>query len=284
MTTESPEGLLGRAALLGIYEKALAGADWAARCEAAATAGYGFIELSVDDSPERLARLAWTAMERSAVRQTAADAGVRIGTIVLSAHRAFPWGSASASVRARADQLAADSIGLAADLGADRVQIAGYFAFEGPRHAQARDCFIDGVRRAADTAARRGVRLAIENMDGIDVLTAADATALVRDIDRDIVRLYPDIGNFAGNDLDAAAELREALPYADAVQFKDALLGDFRRVPFGNGLVDWKAVFDVLAEDQWRGPVSIEMWNDDEDPQMASDALAWLREASAVCG
>ncbi|MFF2387201.1 L-ribulose-5-phosphate 3-epimerase [Agromyces sp. NPDC058104] len=266
------------ATAVGIYEKALAGEDWAANCEQAASAGYSFVELSVDDSPERLARLTWSKSTRRKVRQTAASAGVHVGTIVLSAHRSFPWGSADSAVRQRADELAAQAIDLAADLSADRVQIAGYFAFDGPRHNRARDCFIHGIQRAADVAETRAIRLAIENMDGSDVISASDAIALIRDIDRENVRLYPDLGNFAGNGLDAARELRAALPWADAVQLKDAKRGAFRRIQFGDGLVDWPAAIRVLLADSWHGPISIEMWNDSKDPELAGAALNWLQD------
>lgn len=276
MTASQGGRLLAEAAALGIYEKALAGDSWADRCAAAAAAGYGFIELSVDDSPQKLARLNWSSSEQHRMRQTAAAAGVRIGTIVLSAHRVYPWGSADDATREIADQLASRAIDLAAGLGAERVQLAGYFSFEGPRHEQARDCYIEGARRAAHLAEHRGVRLAIENMDGTDVLSATDATALIHDIDREVVRLYPDVGNFAGNGLDAAAELRAVLPLADAVQLKDARLDDFRRVPFGDGLVDWPAVFAELRDADWTGPLSVEMWNDDGDAAMAYDARLWL--------
>lgn len=279
MTPATGARLLGEAGALGIYEKALSGTDWAARCSAAAAGGYGFIELSVDDSAPKLARLEWSATDRRSVRETAAAAGVRVGTIVLSAHRTFPWGSADEGLRARADCLAARAIELAADLGADRVQLAGYFTFEGPRHARARECFIAGVRRAAEAAEQRGIRLAIENMDGADVLSATDATLLVREIDREVVRLYPDVGNFAGNGFDAVVELRAVLPFAEAVQLKDAKRGEFRRVPFGTGLVDWPAVLHLLNEVGWTGPVSVEMWNDEGDPSMAAEALTWLRAA-----
>lgn len=118
-------------------------------------------------------------------------------------------------------------------------------------------------------------------MDGTDVLSAADAISLIRDIDRASVRLYPDVGNFAGNGLDAAAELRAVLPHAEAVQLKDARLGEFRRVPFGDGLVDWPAVLRVLTHAEWAGPVSVEMWNDDGDQALAGEALRWLRGAAA---
>lgn len=45
---------------LGIYEKALPAAlDWPQRFEMAAGLAFDFIEISVDESPERQARLRW---------------------------------------------------------------------------------------------------------------------------------------------------------------------------------------------------------------------------------
>lgn len=261
---------------IGVYEKALSGNTWDERFRQATAAGYDFVELSVDSSPQKLERLSWSEKERSELRQYAADAGSCVGTIVLSAHRDFPWGSPEASIRHRADELASDAIRLAHDLGADCVQIAGYFVFDGARDAQVRDRFIEGMHLAATIANEQGITLAIENVDGQDVLSATDGIALLTDIDVPDVKLYIDVGNYAGNELDVAAELMKALPYAYAVQFKDALPGAFRRVPFGDGVVPWSEVLASLEASEFYGPVSVEMWNDDEDPTMAADALRWF--------
>ena len=52
---------------VGIYEKALPkDLSWAQRFEAASHAGYDFLEMSVDETPERMARLDWTLGERLA--------------------------------------------------------------------------------------------------------------------------------------------------------------------------------------------------------------------------
>ncbi|QPZ38332.1 L-ribulose-5-phosphate 3-epimerase [Paramicrobacterium chengjingii] len=265
---------------IGLYEKALSGRTWADRFRQATTAGYDFVELSIDSSPQKLERLSWSERERSTLRQYAADAGSRIGTIVLSAHRDFPWGSPEASIRHRADELARDAIGLARDLGAHCVQIAGYFVFDGQRDENVRDKFIEGMRVAAAIADEQGITLAIENVDGQDVLSASDGIALLADIDVPDVKLYIDVGNYAGNRLDVVEELTTALPYAYAVQFKDARPGVFRRVPFGDGVVPWPEVLAVLEASELRGAVSIEMWNDDEDPAMVADALRWFESVT----
>ncbi|WP_166979191.1 L-ribulose-5-phosphate 3-epimerase [Paramicrobacterium fandaimingii] len=261
---------------IGVYEKALSGTTWSERFRQATNAGYDFVELSVDSSPSKLERLSWSEGERTELRQCAADAGSRIGTIVLSAHRDFPWGSPEASIRRRADDIARGALGLARDLGAECVQIAGYFVFDGPRDDNVRGRFTDGMRAAASIADELGITLAIENVDGQDVLSAADGIALLADIDKPDVKLYIDVGNYAGNSLDVVEELTVALPYAYAVQFKDARPGAFRRVSFGDGVVPWREVLAALEACEFRGSVSIEMWNDDEDPTMAADALRWF--------
>ena len=46
--------------LLGLYEKALpASMDWMERLSAAKELGYDYVEISIDETDERLARLDW---------------------------------------------------------------------------------------------------------------------------------------------------------------------------------------------------------------------------------
>ena len=65
---------------VGLYEKALPPAlAWEERLAAAGQAGYDFIEISIDESDECLARLDWPAAERTALRRAIADTGVLRG-------------------------------------------------------------------------------------------------------------------------------------------------------------------------------------------------------------
>ncbi len=55
---------------VGLYEKALpASLSWEERLAAAGQAGYDYIDLSIDESDERMARLDWSASERAALRR-----------------------------------------------------------------------------------------------------------------------------------------------------------------------------------------------------------------------
>ena len=55
-------------ASLGIYEKALPkGITWLERLQMAKELGFDFVEMSIDETDERLERLNWTKEERKKV-------------------------------------------------------------------------------------------------------------------------------------------------------------------------------------------------------------------------
>ena len=78
---------------VGMYEKALPNYfSWEDKFSCAKKAGYAFIELSVDESDERLARLDWSDEQINAHREIAAKYDMAIPTMCLSGHRRFPFG------------------------------------------------------------------------------------------------------------------------------------------------------------------------------------------------
>ncbi|MEG2037933.1 MAG: TIM barrel protein, partial [Ruthenibacterium sp.] len=100
--------------LLGIYEKAFDTLDsWETRLNKAKELGFDYLEISIDESDERLARLAWTAEQMEMLRRKSYDAHMPIRSMCLSAHRRFPFGSADPAVRAKAYALMERAITLA---------------------------------------------------------------------------------------------------------------------------------------------------------------------------
>ena len=280
-----PVARTGRGREIGVYEKALAPfQSWRECFQQVSAAGFDFLELAVDEDPGRIERLDWAASACSEVARAARRCGVGVGTVMLSAHRSCPLGSPDPEVRSRARRMLLDAVALAERLGAPLVQVAGYFVFSGPRSPDARRWFVDGVRMGAATARRRGVTLAIENMDGRDILSIADALGVIEEIGDDSgVLVYPDIGNLAANGLDVCAELRLAAGRTAAVQLKDSLPGVFRRVAFGDGVVPFAAALSTLDRIGFDGPLSIEMWNDAGDPSAARAARSWLEGLIGRC-
>ncbi|MDR0432105.1 MAG: L-ribulose-5-phosphate 3-epimerase, partial [Bifidobacteriaceae bacterium] len=233
---------------LGIYEKALVQTEnWDGFFKQVADAGFSFTDLSVDESDLRRARLGWTLAERQAVRLAADRAGVRIGGICLSLHRAVMPGSADPAVRAQARAVYRDGIQLAAELGAKLVQVAGYYAHYEAPDPGARARYIDTLEWAVPLAAREGVMLGIENVDGCDIASIPDLMEIVNEIRSPWVQAYPDIGNIAEHRGDTQAELRAGQGHMVALHVKDVFPGRPRRVPFGEGVADFDAAFTELA-------------------------------------
>ena len=64
---------------LGIYEKALPkDIDWVERIKLVKECGYDFVEISIDETDERLARLDWSDDEINKIHKALIDNGVRI--------------------------------------------------------------------------------------------------------------------------------------------------------------------------------------------------------------
>jgi len=85
---------------LGIYEKALPNDfTWLEKMQAAKQAGFDYIEISIDESDERLARLDWSDEKIEEIRSYMKETGIIIPSMCLSGHRRFPFGSKNKEIR-----------------------------------------------------------------------------------------------------------------------------------------------------------------------------------------
>ncbi|MEM7117675.1 MAG: TIM barrel protein, partial [Chloroflexota bacterium] len=166
-----------------------------------------------------------------------------------------------------------------ASLNIQTVQIAGYFVFDEPHTAKSRDYFMEGLHDAAKFAAQAEIMLGLENMDGEDVVSLETAVDIVTTINNPWLKLYPDVGNLVANQLDVCQQLQLATNQLVGLHLKDATAGVYRRVPFGEGVVPFKAVASTLSEIGYQGPVTLEMWNDDaaDSVEKVKESLAWIQ-------
>ncbi|MGQ4535444.1 L-ribulose-5-phosphate 3-epimerase [Dermabacteraceae bacterium P13264] len=271
---------------LGIYEKALVSAPWPEFFPQVREAGFSFVDLSIDETPERAARLDWSPEERLRVREAARDAGVQIGALCLSLHRRIMPGSADPEVRRQALEVYRKGIDLAADLGVSVVQVAGYYAHYEADDPAARERYIDTLKAALPHAACQGIVLAIENVDGHDIASIPDAMAVVRECDSPWLQCYPDVGNIAEHGGEATEELAAGEGRMVALHVKDVLPGEPRRIPFGQGVADFDTAFTELARQRWQGRIMLEMWNDDAPDSIATcvSARHFIEQKLAAAG
>jgi hexulose-6-phosphate isomerase len=271
---------------VGIYEKALPRSlRWRERLVAARAAGYDFVEMSIDETPERLARLGWPLAERLELVRATREEGVPVPSICLSAHRRCPFGSADAALRAEAQRVMRGAIDLACDLGVRVVQLAGYDVYYEASTADTRARFVEGLGRAVEVAAARQVMLAVEIMDTSFMNSIGRYLALAAQVRSPWFRVYPDLGNLSAWGNDVPAELAAGIDHIVGVHVKESrpvapgFAGAFRDVPFGEGNVDFVGCFRALHGLGYAGPFLVEMWT-----EKAADPLAEIRRARAWVG
>ncbi|WHP79862.1 L-ribulose-5-phosphate 3-epimerase [Edwardsiella anguillarum] len=254
---------------LGIYEKALPrGLSWPERLALAKGCGFDFVEMSLDESDERLARLAWSRAERHALSGAILESGITIPSLCLSAHRRFPLGSRDPALRQRGEAIMTQAIGLARDLGIRTIQLAGYDVYYEAHDADSERRFAEGLARAVEQAAAAQVMLAVEIMDTAFINSISKWKTWDALMASPWFSVYPDIGNLSAWGNDVAAELRLGIDRIAAIHLKDTYpvtadsSGQFRDVSFGQGCVDFVGVFHTLQQLNYRGAFVVEMWSE----------------------
>lgn len=279
--------MLQKAVPLGIYEKALpAGEDWLLRLQLAAELGFDFVEMSLDESDVRLARLDWSREQRLALVNAIAQTGVRVPSMCLSAHRRFPLGSEDDAVRDQGLEIMRKAICLAQDVGIRVIQLAGYDVYYQTANNATRERFRDGLKQSVEMASRAQVTLAMEIMDYPLMNSISKALGYAHYLNNPWFQLYPDIGNLSAWDNDVQMELQAGSGHIVAVHVKDTQPGKFKNVPFGTGVVEFERCFATLKESGYCGPYLIEMWSETAaDPIMEVKAARdWVKQRMANAG
>lgn len=182
---------------LGLYEKAMPGTMTIGdKLECAKECGYDYVELSVDETDEKLARLDWTKEERLALVKEMYRVGLPLRSICLSGHRKYPFGAKDPEVRKRGMEIMEKAIDLADDLGIRTIQLAGYDAYyEKDQWEGSRQAFLENLTKATEMAAAKGISMGFETMETPFMNTVWKSMFYVNHIDNPWLGVYPDCGN-----------------------------------------------------------------------------------------
>lgn len=265
---------------LGIYEKALPLAfSWLERFSAARQAGYDFLEIAIDDTDDRIARLDWGQAERASLRNAILETGLPLRSMSLSAHRRFPLGSLSEATRQKSLEILYKAIDFASDLGLRYILVAGIDVYYEESSQQTRAFYLDGLERGLQRASSAGVMLALENWD-IRIDTLTDAMGYVRHFNSPWFQLYVDIGNLVYAGHDVVSELEAARGHIAALHLKDTMPGQLRYVPLGQGAVPFIDAFAKLEELGFQGPACVELWTESypDSVEIVTSGRKWLEE------
>lgn len=237
----------GKSYSLGLYEKSMPNSlNWEQKLKTAKEAGFDFVEISIDETNEKLARLDMSMEERVNLIALMAREGIRFETMCLSGHRKYPMGSTAAAVRAQGLQIMEKAILLARDLGIRIIQIAGYDVYYDKSTEQTRSLFANGLKQSVELAAKHGILLAFETMETPFLNTVEKAMRWVRENESPYLMVYPDSGNITNA---AVAEGKNVLDdietgrgHLAAFHLKETVPGKFREIPYGTGHVDFEAI------------------------------------------
>lgn len=267
---------------LGIYEKAIHNKyDWATKIKIAKEAGYDFIEMSIDESDDRLNRLEWSTEKREYIKGLLLKENFYINSICLSGHRRYPFGSKDINKRKKAYIIMDKTIELARDLGVRNIQLAGYDVYYEEADAETKSLFIEGLEYAAKRAGNASIMLSIEIMDTEFIGTITRGMEYINKIHSPWLNIYPDLGNLSQWTDNVEKELEYGIKNIVGIHLKDTLPNKFKCISFGSGVVEFEKLFKKLDELKFEGPFLVEMWADNEEEmtyEMNVDSIKMAKE------
>ena len=238
---------------LGLYEKAMPGnLSWQEKLQAAKDAGFDYVEMSIDETDAKLARLDMSEEQREEIRQAMRETGVPFRSICLSGHRKYPLGCPDMDKQKRSLSIMEKAVKLAADLGIRTIQLAGYDVYYEEGSEKTRADFANNLQLATDMAAKEGIMLGFETMETPFMDNVQKAMDYVKKIDSPYLGVYPDSGNITNAALlyddDVTEDLKRGKGHIVAVHLKETVPGKYREIPFGTGHVDFEQVIKTSWE------------------------------------
>ena len=232
--------------VIGMYEKAVPGdLTWAGKMDAAVEAGYDFIEMSVDETDAKLARLDWSAEERWELTALMRRKAMPIRTMCLSGHRKYPMGDPDPETEKRGMEIMEKAIELADDLGIRIIQLAGYDVYYKKGNEETSARFVRNLKKAAEMAAKKGIVMGFETMETDFMNTVEKSMRFVNEVNSPYLGVYPDLGNITNAAVAAGTRAEDDLEtgrgHLVAMHLKETVPKVFREVRFGTGHVDFAA-------------------------------------------
>ena len=267
--------------LLGLYEKSMPHRfTIREKLEHTKASGFDYLEVSIDETDEKLVRLYWNKAERREVMNAIWDTGTQIGSMCLSGHRKYPLGSPVESVRNKSLEIMDRAIDLACDWGIRIIQIAGYDVYYEQGDENTRERFRQNLAVSVNMAAKAGVTLAFETMETPFMDTVEKAMSYVTDIDSPYLQVYPDLGNLTNAALvygrDVVSDMQTGRGHIAALHLKETTPGIYRDVPYGTGHVDFASGIRTALRLGVRRFVG-EFWDNGDFQAQISHAQTFLR-------
>ena len=263
-----------------ICNETFEGWDHARVCGRVAELGYTGLEVAPFTLAPRITDV--SGVRRAELRRQAEAAGVRIIGLhwLLAKTEGFHLTSPDAAVRRRTGEYLADLARAAADLSGDILVLGSPFQRnlpDGCTQDQGNDFAADTLGHCLPALDQTGVYLCLEPLTPAEtnfMNTAADGVALIRRLGHPFVKLH----------LDVKAMSAEPAPTPDVIRANREYLHHFhandpnKRGP-GFGDTDFRPIFRALADVNYTGWVSVEVFDYSPDPDtIARESIRYMRE------
>ncbi len=270
--------------LLGMYEKAMPNSlTIKEKLLFVKEAGFDHLEISIDESDEKQARLDWNIDEINDIKKAIIETGVPIRTMCLSGHRKYPLGSLDENTSKRSLEIMAKAIRLASLLGIRIIQLAGYDVYYEQGNEKTKAKFIANLALATQMAAKESIMMGFETMETPFMDTVDKAMEYVKLIDNPYLNIFPDIGNLANASkvyhIDYIDDLKKGKGHIIAAHLKETIPNHYREIPFGTGHTDYISNLKELKKQGVR-LFTGEFWYQGQDDwkQICKDAAKFLRK------
>ncbi len=260
------------------------GWDHARVCDRVAELGYTGLEMAPFTLAPRITDV--SAPRRAELRRQAESVGVRIIGLhwLLAKTEGFHLTSPDAATRKRTGEYLAELARAAADLGGDILVLGSPVQRnipDGHTRAQAEDFALDSLSHCLSALEAGRVFLCLEPLTPAEtnfMNTAAEGVAICRRLAHPFVKLH----------LDVKAMSAEAAPTPDVIRANREFLHHFhandpnKRGP-GFGDTDFKPIFRALRDTDYRGWVSVEVFDYSPDPDtIARESIRYMRECAST--
>lgn len=251
---------------LGVYEKAFPKEFTLDEIlKLAKEVGFDYVEMSIDETDERLERLDWRIEQIKELKNSMVSNNIRFETICLSAHRRFPLGSIDPTIRKKALEIMKKAALLAKELDIKLIQLAGYDVYYETSSDKTKALFEENLKIAVEYAAENGIKLGFETMETPFMDTISKAMHYVKKIDSPYLGIYPDIGNLQNAivkyKLNLIEELNSGVGHIFAAHLKETKPGVYRDMDFGDGHTEYKVCLNELRK-QGVSRFTAEFWFD----------------------
>lgn len=224
---------------LAMYEKAVPNSlTFPQKLKAGNAAGFDRIEISIDETEDRLARLDWPISKKRELRHFCVSENCPITTMCLSAHRKYPLGSHDKETRKKSLEILNKAVDFAYEIGVEIIQLAGYDVYYEQHDDTTEGYFLNNLLKCVDIVKGSGIKLGFETMETAFMDTVEKAMKYVSLINSPELGVYPDIGNLQNAATlygkDVVDDLKKGSGHIFAMHLKETIPGVYRNLRFGD--------------------------------------------------